>query len=182
MKKIVSLLLIACILLSTVSVLAEKTNSNDEKNISGECKPMLALDYSASLLFSKPSVYPMIAGIIITSCQDRMGVDGPLNFNLVKVLYKTPSWLGLTNDNKKLILIGYYNEQQSIIVFEFDPKGRIRYNATENTYSSNSEFVNALPELFSQQNVTDYYEVSSEDVVTALEKVGCTKLRDWLKE
>ena len=181
MKKIFSFLLIICILFSTVSVLAEKINS-DEKLMSGECKPIMPLDYSASQLFSRPSTYPLLAGIIITSCQDRMGADGPLTFDLVKVLYKTPSWLGLTNDNKKFILIGYYNEQQSIMVFEYDPKGRIKYNATDNTYSSDLEFVSKLPELFSEQNVTDYYEVSPEDIVTAMENVGCTKLRDWLKE
>lgn len=178
MKKLLSIFLVFCLSFVYTYSIADAT----DKYESGEIKSHFSdLGVSASILFSKNGTRALTTTVIFADCQDELGGSGPLPFDMAKSLIKYSSWLGITEDQKDLILIGYFNEKESIIILDYNPKGVIKYNIMENDCQSDAEFIAMLPDLFSSQNVSEYYEVLSEEVIEQAKAIGVKNIEERLK-
>ncbi len=132
---------------------------------------------SASLLFKKNATRAAASTMVIADLTDEVGGKGPLPFESLKSTIKYSSWIGITRDQEKLIIIGYYNEKESIIILEYNPKGIIKYQIIKNSYASDDEMINSLTTMFSNNNVKEYYEVTSEEKYEVFESTGVKKIR-----
>ena len=132
---------------------------------------------SCSTLFGKNATRAAASVMVIADLTDEVGGKGPLPFEPLKATIKYSSWIGITRDQANLIIVGYYDEKNSIIVLDYNPKGIIKYQVFRNIYSSDDEMIKALSSLYSNNNVKEYYEVTGEEKYETFEAIGVKKIR-----
>ena len=152
-----------------------------DKTRTGEFVPY-DFGYSPSLLFSKRATRTIVSGILAVYSQDTLGGKGPLSFDSIKDLIRCSSWLGITEDEKELINIGYFNDKRDLLIFEYNARaGLVKYNAVKNNTSTDAELASFLSKLFTEKNVSEYYEILPDEKISALEDVGMSTIRRLLE-
>ena len=141
---------------------------------SGEIKSNVSdLGVTADFLFKTNQKRSVTVVMLLIDLADKFG-QGPLDAAKVLTPVKYTCWIGITDNNKNIIIISPYDEQKSIIAIDYNPKGIIKYYIQKNLFASEQEMVEKLPELFAQYNVTEYYEVTPAEVISAFEQLGIT--------
>lgn len=170
MKKIIAFFLCAILCVSLFGLCLAETVEVE----SGEIKADVSdLGTTADFLFKTNQKRAISVVMLLIDLSDKLN-KGPLDAAKVMAPVKYTCWIGITDDNKDLIIISPYDEQKCIIAIDYNPKGVIKYYIQENSFASEEEMAEHLSELFSQYNVTEYYEVTPDEVISAFAGLGMT--------
>ena len=126
----------------------------------------------------------LCAKITISMSLDTLNTIDGISGDTFRSCWNNSSWIGITNDKRKLMAVEYYSTETSTMIIKmiFNPStGKIEYTPIESTLiMSNEEIEKQCESLFSDDNsIAEYKKNDFHAVLSVLSKLGVTTYESY---